>query len=44
LRALCEPELAGAPAYALLSPKVSPHREAIRTLGEWLKGAGSDGA
>jgi LysR family transcriptional regulator, glycine cleavage system transcriptional activator len=44
LRALCEPEVAGAPAYALLSPKVSPHREAIRTLGEWLKGAGSDGA
>jgi LysR family transcriptional regulator, glycine cleavage system transcriptional activator len=39
LRALSQVEGPVAPAYALLSPRVSPHREAIRTLGEWLKDA-----
>ncbi len=34
---LAAPEGPVSPAYALLSPRVSPHREAIRTLGAWLK-------
>lgn len=34
---LAEPDGLGSPAYALLSPRISPHREAIRTLGAWLK-------
>jgi LysR family transcriptional regulator, glycine cleavage system transcriptional activator len=36
LRALSQPEGPVSPAYALLSPRISPHREAIRTLGDWL--------
>lgn len=43
LRALTQPEGPVSPSYALLSPKVSPHREAIRTLGDWLKGAADAG-
>jgi LysR family transcriptional regulator, glycine cleavage system transcriptional activator len=39
LRALSQVEGPVAPAYALLSPRISPHREVIRTLGEWLKDA-----
>jgi LysR family transcriptional regulator, glycine cleavage system transcriptional activator len=39
LRAMSQVEGPVAPAYALLSPRVSPHREVIRTLGEWLKDA-----
>jgi LysR family transcriptional regulator, glycine cleavage system transcriptional activator len=39
LHALSQVEGPVAPAYALLSPRVSPHREVIRTLGEWLKDA-----
>jgi LysR family glycine cleavage system transcriptional activator len=39
LRALAQPEGPISPAYALLSPKVSVHREPIRVFGEWLKSA-----
>lgn len=39
LRTLCAPDGPSAPAYALLSPRVSPHREAIQTLGDWLESA-----
>jgi LysR family glycine cleavage system transcriptional activator len=43
LRALGEAGPGIAPSYALLSPRVSGKREAIRTLGEWLKLAGGAG-
>jgi LysR family glycine cleavage system transcriptional activator len=43
LRALSQPEGSVSPAYALLSPKVSPHGEAIRTLGDWLKAVAQEG-
>jgi LysR family glycine cleavage system transcriptional activator len=42
LRALAQPEGPVTPAYALLSPRVSPRHGAIRTLGEWLKAAGAE--
>lgn len=44
LRALCPPDGPASPAYALLSPRVSPHRDAIRTLGDWLKGVAGQAA
>lgn len=39
LHALSQPEGRMLPTYALLSPRVSAKREAIHTLGEWLKSA-----
>lgn len=42
LRALAQPQGPVTPAYALLSPRVSPRQGAIRTLGEWLKAAGAE--
>ncbi|HEX2545229.1 MAG TPA: LysR substrate-binding domain-containing protein [Ramlibacter sp.] len=39
LRALSPAEGPVSPSYALLSPRISPHRQSIRTLGEWLKAA-----
>jgi len=44
LHALSRPEGPVSPAYALLSPKISPHGEAIRTLADWLKQAAKDEA
>lgn len=40
LCALAQPEGPISPCYALLSPKVSAHRDTIRLFGEWLKSAG----
>jgi LysR family transcriptional regulator, glycine cleavage system transcriptional activator len=39
LCALAAPQGEVSPVYALLSPRVSPRREAIHTLGAWLKSA-----
>jgi LysR family glycine cleavage system transcriptional activator len=41
LKALAGPEGQSGPWYALLSPRVSPKREAIDLLGGWLKAAGA---
>ena len=39
LCALQRPHGPMSPSYALVSPRVSPKRDAIRTLAEWLNGA-----
>ncbi|MFL6695119.1 MAG: LysR substrate-binding domain-containing protein [Ramlibacter sp.] len=39
LCALAEPKGPISPCYALLSPKVSVHRDTIRVFGEWLRAA-----
>lgn len=39
LHALTQPQGPVSPSYALLSPRISLHEGAIRTLGDWLKRA-----
>lgn len=43
LAALAQPEGPVSPAYALLWPRASPRREAIATLGAWLKASAAEG-